>query len=425
MREYLVSRDERGQRLDKYLKRRLPAAPSSFIYKMLRKKNITLRGKKADGSEKVEEGDSIVLFLSDETIEKFSGPADSKDRGKNGREEERAFSEIQALLGIDPVLYEDEDILIVTKPAGVLSQKSSPDDISMNEWLRGYLSRKKDKSDPAIASGFRSSVCNRLDRNTGGILLCAKSLQGSRDLSAAIRDRLIRKTYRMVVHGRLTAPGLVEGDLIKDRLSNQVKTAAPGPPGTADFSEKKPVNRSGRDSKFKSGRQSAYNPDQRQGLSSGHYSEKHSGKDQNFENNNLVRRHAVTVYRPLHSGDRATVVEADLITGRSHQLRVHMASIGHPILFDPKYGDRELDHKLKSLIRRGKIQLEKLPGSDIGSESSQTKGNPAPWIVGQLLWCSEIEFPREIEDRENHEVLTRLRGRVFSSPEPAWWRTLC
>ena len=72
MREYLVSRDERGQRLDKYLKRRLPQAPSSFIYKMLRKKNITLRGKKADGSEKVEEGDPVVLYLSDETIKKIS-----------------------------------------------------------------------------------------------------------------------------------------------------------------------------------------------------------------------------------------------------------------------------------------------------------------------------------------------------------------
>ena len=83
MREYQVSRDERGQRLDKYLKRRVPGAPSSFIYKMLRKKNITLRGKKADGSEKVEEGDPVVLYLSDETIEKFSDRGSSSGQQKD------------------------------------------------------------------------------------------------------------------------------------------------------------------------------------------------------------------------------------------------------------------------------------------------------------------------------------------------------
>ena len=146
MREYLVSRDERGQRLDKYLKRRLPQAPSSFIYKMLRKKNITLQGKKADGSEKVEEGDRVVLFLSDETIEKFSAPSADKEQSQDTVEEERAYRELSTLLGRNPVLYEDEDILIVTKPAGVLSQKAAPGDLSMNEWLRGYLHQKKEKS---------------------------------------------------------------------------------------------------------------------------------------------------------------------------------------------------------------------------------------------------------------------------------------
>ena len=168
MREYLVSRDERGQRLDKYLKRRLPGAPSSFIYKMLRKKNITLRGKKADGSEKVEEGDPVVLYLSDETIEKFSDRGSSSGQQKDADEDERAFRRLQPLLGQNPVLYEDEDVLIVIKPAGVLSQKSAPGDLSMNEWLRGYLGQKRKGSDHDrldTASGFRPSVCNRLDRD--------------------------------------------------------------------------------------------------------------------------------------------------------------------------------------------------------------------------------------------------------------------
>ena len=137
MQEILVSREESGQRLDKFLRRRLPLAPSSFIYKMLRKKNITLGGKKADGSEKVETGDSVKLFLSDETIAKFSPSRDDAGALREADEEKRAYRTLQPLLGPSPVLYEDANILVVRKPAGVLSQKADPSDISMNEWLRG------------------------------------------------------------------------------------------------------------------------------------------------------------------------------------------------------------------------------------------------------------------------------------------------
>ena len=395
MREYVVSRDERGQRLDKYLKRRLPQAPSSFIYKMLRKKNITLRGKKADGSEKIEEGDSVIFYLSDETIEKFSDPVSSSGRKTDAGEDERAFRQLQPLLGSSPVLYEDEDILIVIKPAGILSQKAAPDDLSMNEWLRGYLGQKKTNSVSAVtnaASGFRPSVCNRLDRNTGGILLCAKSLQGSRDLSAAIRDRLIRKTYRMVVHGKLTSAGIIDKDLVKDRQSNQVSAVDPavsnapsGQAGLAFFSENQILRtKNGTVLKVR-----------------GKKGDKHE----------LVSRHAVTVYRPVLSGNRASLVEADLITGRSHQLRVHMASIGHPILFDPRYGSRELDRPMYRLVP--------VP-------SGNTKADGQRKNRGQLLWCTQIQFPEQIDGvGSGLNVLQKLRGRVFTSPEPEWWKTLC
>ena len=405
MREYLVSRDERGQRLDKYLKRRLPQAPSSFIYKMLRKKNITLQGKKADGSEKVEEGDRVVLFLSDETIEKFSAPTASKEQSQDTVEEERAYRELSRLLGRNPVLYEDEDILIVTKPAGVLSQKAAPGDLSMNEWLRGYLHQKKEKKDSdrqASGSGFRPSVCNRLDRNTGGILLCAKSLQGSRDLSEVIRERKIRKTYRMVVHGRLTCGGVIEGDLIKDLDNNLVTSSGQAvetfPPEKEylenpekDFSEKKSPEKIFTTHK-----------------SPGQISFK---KSEDRENSGLKRRRAVTVYRPVLAGRKATLVEADLITGRSHQLRVHMASIGHPILFDPKYGDRNLDR----VMRESKESKESKQSKESVKKSGRTRG--------QLLWCRQIEFPdRQLPEEGRPDVLAGIRGRIFTSPEPAWWK---
>lgn len=356
MREYIIGKDDRGQRLDKYLKRRLPLAPSSFIYKMLRKKNITLRGKKADGSEKVAEGDSVILYLSDETIEKFSSPVESGQAGAEAEEEARAFRLLQPVLGKDPVLYEDENILIVRKPAGVLSQKAAAGDLSMNEWLRGYLRQKAGPDGPGPQSaGFRPSVCNRLDRNTGGILLCARSLQGSRALSFVIRKRLIRKTYHMLVHGRITGPGRVEGSLIKDRDHNLVRAASKGTDADAA----------------------------------------------------AAGQAAVTVYRPVRAGKNATLTEADLITGRSHQLRVHMASLGHPILFDPKYGDRERD---LALLRSAGIRL------------------PAGAGRAQLLWCVETAFPDRFDpDPEEdfpEEVLLPLRGRVFRSPEPDWWGRL-
>ena len=359
MRNLIVGADEGGQRLDKYLKRKLPLASSSFIYKMLRKKNITLRGKKADGSDKVEEGDSVALFLSEETIAKFSGSSDDNKIRQREEEESRAFRTLSPLLGPSPVLYEDENILLVCKPAGVLSQKADPSDCSVNEWLREYLRRKGFQP----VSGFRPSVCNRLDRNTGGILFCARSLRGSRVLSALIRERLIRKTYRMVVHGRITEPGVIDTELIKDRRHNQVFTA----------------DRQGEDKSRCSTHAPAHSPDE-------------------------SRRRAVTVYRPVFIGSRTTLVEADLITGRSHQLRVHMASAGHPIVGDPRYGDRKRDALLWSLIH----------------EDGRSAGRQ-----GQLLWCVETEFPPAETFPGMEEILLPLSGRVFSCPEPSWWKKLC
>lgn len=366
MQEILVSQEESGQRFDKYLRRRLPLAPSSFIYKMLRKKNITLRGKKADGSEKVETGDSVKLFLSDETILKFSRPQDDADARREADEALAAYKTLQPLLGPEPVLYEDDNILAVRKPSGVLSQKAEASDLSMNEWLRGYLAQKNkagidsDGAQNADAGAvFRPSVCNRLDRNTGGILLCAKTLPGSRALSAVIRDRLIRKTYTMIVHGQVFEEGVIENQLIKDHERNQVRVA--------DGSRAEPAD-----------------------------------SDREMSESETLH-HAVTVYRPVKTGRKASMVEADLITGRSHQLRVHMASIGHPIVSDPRYGDRNLD---QTLLR--------------GMQKRQR---------GQLLWCSEVFFSNSLAnsaDADNiKEVLSPVAGRLFKCPPPRWWADLC
>ena len=389
MQKWTVTREESGQRLDKYLRRRLPLAPGSFFYKMLRKKNITLRGKKADGSERVEAGDTVELFLSDDTIRGFSGGG-AEEGSRKDEEALEAYRLLQPKMGEGAVLYEDADILLVRKPAGVLSQKAQPGDISVNEWLRGYLQEQG-----GLSAVYRPSVCNRLDRNTGGILLCAKTLQGSRALTQIIRDRTLRKTYRMVVHGQIREPGRIEGDLVKDRARNTVRVAEEDVRKDRSGNMVRVAEEDVR--KDRSGnmvRVAETDPRARDTDPAGGTAEAGSGKSSPSQEIHLqkktdqsgVRRHAVTVYRPVRTGSKTTLVEADLITGRSHQLRVHLASIGHPIVGDPRYGNGKRDR-----------------------------------VKGQLLWCTQITFPSVADCPQMEEVLSPLAGRTFACPVPGWW----
>ena len=149
MREVTISPNEGGQRFDKYLKKYLKEAGSGFLYKMLRKKNITLNGHKADGSEKLNAGDRVCFFLSEETLDKFRGTVSPVS---TVRKEE--------LLSI-PVLYEDSQVLLADKPAGLLTQKAQAQDYSLNEWLTDYLLAGGKLKEEELST-FRPSVCNRL-----------------------------------------------------------------------------------------------------------------------------------------------------------------------------------------------------------------------------------------------------------------------
>jgi 23S rRNA pseudouridine955/2504/2580 synthase len=152
MQKFVISEREKEQRLDKYLKRRLSAAPSSFIYKMLRKKNITLNGTRAQGSELLQTGDTVCLFFSDETFAKFSGSSgtSAENSSGNGKRSDfmtsctEVYRRISALYRTPAVLYEDSDVLFADKLPGILSQKAAEKDQSMNEWLVGYLLQKKE-----------------------------------------------------------------------------------------------------------------------------------------------------------------------------------------------------------------------------------------------------------------------------------------
>ena len=287
MQQITIKAGDAGQRFDKFLKKYLKEAQSSFLYKMLRKKNITLNAKKADGSEKLKEGDEVAFFFSEETFAKFRG-----DNGEAEKESEKLIKEARNAyqkIGKLEVLYEDAHVLLVNKPAGVLSQKALPQDLSLNEWLIGYLLAKKEIT-PEQLRTFHPSVCNRLDRNTSGIVVCGKSLYGSQQMSLALKDRSLHKYYLLYVEGQLREEKRIEGYLQKDEKTNKVTVSSVQIPDSARI---------------------------------------------------------VTSYRPVLTGTEETLVEVELITGKTHQIRAHLASIGFPLVGDYKYGNRTRNEKRK------------------------------------------------------------------------------
>ena len=268
MKEFIIEENEAGQRFDKYLAKLLKEAPKSFFYKMLRKKNITLNGKKATGNEKLLKGDTIKLFLSDETFDKFAGSTQVA----------RAYCELD-------IIYEDADIIIINKPAGMLSQPADDGEPSLVEYLIGYLLKKGELTEEQLKT-FKPSVCNRLDRNTSGMVCAGKSLAGLQFLSRIFHDRTLHKYYLCLVKGKLDKPAHIKGYLHKDKKNNKVTVSK------QEFPDSLPIE---------------------------------------------------TAYRPIDSNGKMTLLEVELITGRTHQIRAHLGSIGHPLLGDAKYGDRDFN----------------------------------------------------------------------------------
>ncbi|MCR5254408.1 MAG: RluA family pseudouridine synthase [Acetatifactor sp.] len=286
MKEFIIKNNESGQRFTKYIQKVLPEISASFVYKMLRKKNILLNDKKAEGNEVLNTGDNVKFYFSDETFSKFSG---QKENNVNKKSDEY-IKAYRSLKGIR-ILFENENMILADKPYGVLSQKATDTDISINEYLIGYMLQNNEIKEEDLHT-FTPSIVNRLDRNTTGIIIFGKTLKGLQFLNKNISDKTIEKTYITIAKGCIKEAFILDGYIKKDHDLNQVSV-----------SDKKTDNE---DTYIKTG------------------------------------------FRPIKTNDEFTLLEVDLYTGKTHQIRAHLAHLGHPVIGDTRYGDRDINSRLRT-----------------------------------------------------------------------------
>lgn len=302
MQQIIIEKNQSGQRFDKFLFKYFKDATSGFIYKMLRKKNITLNNKKSDGKEKLKENDIVKIFMADETIEKFRG----------------LFQiELPEPINLD-IVYEDENVIFINKKTGMLSQKSKENDVSLNEYVISYLVNEGQLSIEDLKT-FKPSVCNRLDRNTSGLIVAGKSLQGLQDMSKMFKERTLHKYYLAVVVGTINEPMKITGYLKKNNKTNKVTIT---------------------------------------NKTDGEYIE--------------------TYYEPVKVLDDVTLLKVQLITGKTHQIRAHLSSINHPIIGDYKYGKKEINDIYKKkygienqMLHSYQLTFETING-ELGNLSNKT-----------------------------------------------------
>ena len=272
MKAFTIGRNDARQRLDRWLAKTLPLLPAPLAQKYIRLKRVKVNGRGSRRDVRLAEGDHLELYINDEF---FDSP----------REDNAFLAVFRPQLDI---LYEDENLLLLNKRPGLLCHPDEREKVNtLITHIQAHLYQTR-QWNPKDEHSFVPALCNRIDRNTGGIVLAAKNAETLRILNQKIRDREIDKYYLAVLHGTMSPPeGTLEGFLLKDGDRAQVKVCHRPVPGG---------------------------------------------------------RSAATVYRTLQRRGGLSLVECRLLTGRTHQIRAQFADAGHPLLGDGKYG-RERDNK--------------------------------------------------------------------------------
>ena len=311
MKSFTVNKNDSGQRLDKFISKTVPLLPKNLMYKYIRIKRIKLNGKRADISMKLSENDIVDMYINDE----FFAPAPDD------------YDFLNASKNIS-VVYEDENILLADKPVGLLSHPDKGEYVdTLICRVKRYL-YEKGEFNPKDENSFTPALANRIDRNTGGIVMVAKNAESLRILNEKIKKRELHKYYLCIVHGRPEkSEDILEGYLIKDEDKNQVKV-------------------------YKKKREYA----------------------------KTIR----TKYRVLDTRGELSLIEIELLTGRTHQIRAHFASIGHPLLGDGKYGSNSQNKKYgykKQFLYSYKLTFD-----------FETDGGTLDYLNGKSFEVSDIWF---------------------------------
>ena len=316
MKEFTIGPNDAGQRLDRWLAKAVPLLPAPLAQKYIRLKRVKVNGKGSRRDARLERGDALQLYINDEF---FDTPTPDN-----------------AFLRVDKprltILYEDEHLLLLDKRPGMVVHPDDKEQVNtLITHVQAYLYQKKEWS-PRWENAFAPALCNRIDRNTGGIVIAAKTAEALRVMNQKIRDRELQKLYLCVVHGVMEPrDGRLKGYVLKDQGRAQVRVFDRPVPG---------------------------------------------GKT------------AVTVYRTLETRNGLSLVECDLITGRTHQIRAQFAAAGRPLLGDGKYG-RERDGRRFQALYSYKLKFQFT--TDAGCLE---RLNGREWTVEDVDFVNEY-FPKE------------------------------
>lgn len=281
MKEFQIKKNDAGQRLDKFLTKAVKGLPTSLMYKYIRTKKIKVNRARTEQKYVLSEGDIVQLFIKDEF---FDSP-------------ERDDSALAAITPKLTVVYEDENIILVNKRPGVLVHEDDEGkDNTLIMHIKAYL-YQKGEYDPDSEQSFAPALCNRIDRNTGGIVIGAKNAEALRVMNEKIKNDEISKFYYCAVHGKMPKKAdTLTGFLLKDSDKNQVKI---------------------------------------------------------FDKQVKGSKNIITKYKVVSEKNGNSLLEIELVTGRTHQIRAHLSYIGHPLLGDGKYGvnkdDRAKGYKYQAL----------------------------------------------------------------------------